>query len=627
MIGLSRAIAVSHAWIDHLTRTQKRGILLGLDLAAALVALIAVARLHAVSPSVVACLALGVLVLALSASLGLHRIKLNTYEKAGALRTAVVAFLAALALKSLARLDNTALPDTAVLLFGLAFLLIAVGARVALLHLLLVVLRHGRPRSAVLIYGAGDTGLQLAAALRRHDTIVPVAFLDDSSALHGMTLAGLRVFSPASALRLAKARGAKRVILAMPALSAPRQTRIARTLQAEGFEVQTVPSFAQLIGQEALVDRLIPVLPGCFLNRAPLEPADPETCQSYAGRSLLVTGAGGSIGSELCRQLLSCRPARLVLFDLSEAALYTIDKDLRPMAGTTQIEAVLGSITDSQLVRSVLARHKVQVVFHSAAYKHVPLVEANPIAGIENNVLGTRTLAEAAAEALVDRFILISTDKAVRPGNVMGATKRLAEMAVQDLGARNPTTRFSIVRFGNVLGSSGSVVPLFREQIARGGPVTLTHDDVTRYFMTIAEAAHLLLAAGTFGGAQGAGVDVFVLDMGRPVRIRDLAVQIIEAAGYSPRDAANPDGDVEIRTIGLRPGEKLHEELFIGWTLLPTIHPKILRAQERALSEFEMAQALRLLRAAVGADDPEAARRLVFRWVEPAHLTLAAAGA
>ena len=340
----------------------------------------------------------------------------------------------------------------------------------------------------------------------------------------------------------------------------------------------------------------------------------PEVAETFAGRSVLITGAGGSIGSELSRQVLSCSPRRIVLFDLCEFALYSIDREIRPLAeqAGVKVAAVLGSICDRARVRSVMQAHDVEIVLHAAAYKHVPLVEGNEIEGVKNNVFGTRVLAELARDLKVDRFIMISTDKAVRPTNVMGASKRLAEMAVQDLQSRSRITRFAIVRFGNVLGSSGSVIPLFSGQIAAGGPVTVTHAEVTRYFMTIPEAAGLVLLAGAY--AQGG--DLFVLDMGSPVKIIDLARRMIELSGLTVRDAENADGDIEIRMIGLRPGEKLFEELLIGNVVLPTPHPKILRAEETCPSRVELVRILRQLRSAIKANSPEEVRRQISCSVE-----------
>jgi len=355
------------------------------------------------------------------------------------------------------------------------------------------------------------------------------------------------------------------------------------------------------------------------LGRDPVNDLRPEASDAYGGKCILITGAGGSVGSELCRQLLRYKPKTIVLFDVSEIALYTIERELAGRADAAEINfiPILGTVTEARQVRALLAEHAVDVIFHAAAYKHVPLVESNPIAGLVNNVLGTRTLAEAALEEGVKRFILISTDKAVRPTNVMGASKRMAEFVVQDMARRSNSTDFSIVRFGNVLGSSGSVVPLFREQIKRGGPVTLTHEDVTRYFMTIAEAANLVLIAGGLSMSRGPHEgDLFVLDMGQPIKIRDLAERMIKAAGYSVKSAANPDGDIEVVVIGLRPGEKLHEELLIKPGMLTTPHEKILRVQEHGLTSVEMSSALRELRNAVAVGNAAAARAVLETYVE-----------
>ena len=557
----------------------------------------------------------------LSTGLGIPNIKLKAYESLAILRTAVFAALLSVALYVLCRGSQQSLPFPmiGVSLFGLMFFLSSVGLRLAMLNTYLWVLRWGHRRWRVLIYGAGTTGIQLAAALKSHDSVVVVAFLDDNVALQPMTVAGLRVLSPDRIEQIVQEREIDRVLLAMPSTSAPKQAQIARRLQSLGLDVLALPSFAQLVGAEALIDNLAPVEPDKFLGRKQVEEVAPAGMSAYAGRSILVTGAGGTIGSELCRQLLSYSPRKLVLYEVSEIALYDIDRELqaRPDSAQTKIVPLLATVTDSRAARSAMADHAIEVVLHAAAYKHVPLVEANPIAGMSNNVLGTRILADAADEAGVERFILISTDKAVRPTNVMGASKRLAEMVIQDLAKRSRQTVFSMVRFGNVLGSSGSVVPLFREQIAKGGPITLTHDDVTRYFMTISEAVKLVLLAGSFAHpGSPSGGDVFVLDMGKPMRIRDLAEQMVQAAGYTVRDADHPDGDIEIKMIGLRPGEKLHEELLIGEGLLTTPHNKILRARESSLTELDMAKALQSLRNAMATGDAQAARAVAAAYVE-----------
>lgn len=362
--------------------------------------------------------------------------------------------------------------------------------------------------------------------------------------------------------------------------------------------------------------------PSGFMEQpGPLSIPTEQMTGCYGNAAVMVTGAGGTIGSELSRQIIACNPAQIILFEQSEAALYTIDKDLRRICARaglkTRILPLLGSVGDRRLVENALSRNPPDAIFHSAAFKHVHLVESNPAAGVENNVFATRILAEAAAASGVSRFILVSTDKAVRPSGVMGATKRLAELAVQDLASRSQSTRFSIVRFGNVLGSSGSVVPLFQEQISNGGPVTLTDEAATRYFMTLAEAAQLLLIVGANPDTLRPRADVFVLDMGAPVRILDLATRMIASSGRSLRSRNNPAGELEIKIIGLRPGEKLHEELLIGPALRSGFHPLVLRAEEPGLTEFETAQALRALRTAVASNDPDELRNQLFRWVEP----------
>ena len=617
------------AAVDRLNRIHKRFVFLLVDVILAPLALYVAVTLvyatfypeYALRDMWLVFLTLPLAAALLSAVLGIPNIKLKAYESLAILRTAAFAGLLAVALYMLTRVGqhSFSFPMMGISLFGLLFFLISVGVRLAMLNTYLWVLRWGHRRWRVLIYGAGTTGIQLAAALKSHESVVVVAFLDDNIALQSMTVAGLRVLSPDKIETIVREREIDRVLLAMPSTSAPKLAQIARRLQSLGLDVLALPSFAQLVGAEALVDNLAPVEPDKFLGRKQVDDAAQGGIAAYAGRSVLVTGAGGTIGSELCRQLISYGPRKLVLYEFSEIALYDIDRELRARhdLGQTQIVPLLASVTDSRTARSAMSDHQIEVVLHAAAYKHVPLVEANPIAGMSNNVLGTRILADAADEAGVERFILISTDKAVRPTNVMGASKRLAELVIQDLAKRSRQTVFSMVRFGNVLGSSGSVVPLFKEQIAQGGPITLTHDDVTRYFMTISEAVKLVLLAGSFSHpGSPSGGDVFVLDMGKPMRIRDLAEQMVQAAGYTVRDIDNPGGDIEIKMIGLRPGEKLHEELLIGEGLLTTPHTKILRARESSLSELDMAKALQSLRNAMATGDAQAARAVAAAYVE-----------
>ncbi len=550
---------------------------------------------------------------------GIHRVQLKAYESRAIMMTGVHALLLGLATAILDDMAGYGTPLATFINFVLVYFLMCVAARVVMLQVLLWVYRSGHEQTRVLIYGAGATGRQLAAALRTDDTIQTVAFVDDNPTLHATMVRGLNVYSPVAIDGLIASRQIDRVLLAMPSLSRPKLAQLSRRFEDMGLDVQALPSFAQLTGQEELLGQLEPVAPGRFLGRAPLDAELPGGSETYKGHVVMVSGAGGSIGSELCRQILACQPAKLVLFDVSELALYTIDMELQGLRRKAKVEIipVLGSVTDAALVGRVMTHHGVEVVLHAAAYKHVPMVEKNAVVGMSNNVLGTQVVAQAAVAAGVKRFTLISTDKAVRPKNMMGASKRLAEMVIQDLASRRGQkgggdTIFSMVRFGNVMGSSGSVIPLFNDQIAKGGPVTVTHRDVTRYFMTIPEAARLVLAAGSF--AQGG--DVFVLDMGEPIAIYDLARQMITAAGYTLRDAQTPQGDIEIKITGLRPGEKIHEELLIGEGQTTTPHPKVLLESAEHLSQIEMASALKALRKAIETADDAALRAVVARWVE-----------
>tara|TARA_R110002020_G_scaffold80747_3_gene201215 strand:- start:18743 stop:20656 length:1914 start_codon:yes stop_codon:yes gene_type:complete len=613
--------------ISGLTRRQKSSVFLALDLLLLPATLLFTYAIQALPQPAMATLwhtgpVLPYLMLAaagLSIWLGLPLIQLNAYERHAVGLTGIYALAVAGSLAVLTGLAKLGLPPGTHVIFGISYFLALVAARAAMLYITIAIYQSAGPRCRVLIYGAGATGAQLALALKSHETIDPVAFVDDNSSLQGMMLVGLPVLAPGKIAEIVKTRAINRVLLAMPSVSPPKQAQIARRVQMMGLEVQTLPSFAQLIGEEALVDKLAPVAPQSFLGRASRAGELGRAAQLYAGRSILVSGAGGSIGSELCRQVLTCRPKRVVLYELSELALYTVHQELLSLTEGMDIEIVpiLGSITDPRQVRGVLADFGVQVILHAAAYKHVPLVEANPLPGLANNVFGTQTLAQAAQQAGVERFILVSSDKAVRPANVMGASKRLAELVVQDLATRTgrqtgASTVFAMVRFGNVLGSSGSVVPLFQDQISRGGPVTVTDPEVSRFFMTTREAVQLVLKAG----AEAKGGEVFILDMGEPVSILHLARQVIESAGYTVRDAANPDGDIDIEITGLRPGEKLQEELTLTDDLIGTRYPKIFCAREEYLSEIEVAAMLRALRQALAAGDAQAARGVILRWVE-----------
>jgi len=444
--------------------------------------------------------------------------------------------------------------------------------------------RIKRRKPNVLIFGAGPSGVELSSALTHGNDYNPVAFIDNDPKRIGSIRAALRVYPLSQAQQLISRYEPARLLLATQGLSQPDRLQLLEQLKALPVAIQSIPSIDELASGRATISQIRDLAIEDLLGRTPV-PAMPELISaSISQRTVMVTGAGGSIGSELCRQIIQLRPQRLVLFELNEYNLYTIERELRASLHSYQLEVelipALGSVQHRQRLTELMRQFQVNTVYHAAAYKHVPLVEHNIIEGVRNNVFGTWFAAEAAIAAGADNFVLISTDKAVRPTNIMGASKRLAELVLQALAKRQQSTRFSMVRFGNVLGSSGSVVPLFREQIRQGGPVTVTHRDIIRYFMTIPEAAQLVLQAGALSNNG----DTFVLDMGEPVRITELAGNMIRLMGYSVRDEQHPEGEIEISFTGLRPGEKLYEELLIGDNVTGTEHPKIMRAEEESLS-------------------------------------------
>jgi len=438
--------------------------------------------------------------------------------------------------------------------------------------------------SRVVIYGAGTAGARLAQAMSMSIEARPMAFVDDDRSLWGSVIGGLRVYRPAEITRLRDEFGVDRVLLAMPSASRGVRRAVLEHIQAPGLRVQTVPDISDILAGNAQLEDVRDVEANDLLGREPVAPIQALVDACIRNKVVMVTGAGGSIGAELCRQISRLGPRRLVLFEMSELALYSIERELELLAQheglDLELTALLGNAHHRNRLVEIMQAYGVQTIYHAAAYKHVPIVEQNVVAGIHNNVLSTWHAAEAALASHVETFVLISTDKAVNPTSVMGATKRFAEMVLQGLSTRGGRTRFCMVRFGNVLESSGSVVPLFREQIRRGGPVTVTHPDITRYFMTIPEATQLVLQAG----AMARGGDVFVLDMGKPVKIADLARRMISLSGLTVRDEQNPDGDIEIQFTGLRPAEKLYEELLIGSNVSGTEHPMIMRALEPCLS-------------------------------------------
>jgi FlaA1/EpsC-like NDP-sugar epimerase len=461
--------------------------------------------------------------------------------------------------------------------------------------------RSARPK--VLIYGAGSNGRQLVAAMTNSNEMEVVGFLDDDDRLQGHVLNSLPIYNPAELTDLVTSLSISNVLLALPNVTRKRRNDILNHIRMAHVSVRTLPSMNDLAQGKVSISDVRELDVDDLLGREPVTPNHILLAKNVHKKVVMVTGAGGSIGSELCRQIAVIGPAKLLLIEQSEFALYTIHKELEEKLQNIDIALVplLASAQDEDRMREIISTWSPDTIYHAAAYKHVPLVEHNPAAGIKNNVLGTLYTALAAAENGVADFVLISTDKAVRPTNVMGASKRLAEMALQALAedTKYAVTKFSMVRFGNVLDSSGSVVPKFRQQIRNGESITLTHPEVTRYFMTIPEAAQLVIQAG----AMAKGGDVFVLDMGQPVKIMDLAQRMIELSGLVVRDEQNPDGDIEIEITGLRPGEKLYEELLIGGSPQSTLHPRIMRAQEEFIPWSEFEHKLKSLEIALNVND------------------------
>jgi FlaA1/EpsC-like NDP-sugar epimerase len=472
----------------------------------------------------------------------------------------------------------------------------------------------------VLIYGAGSAGRQLANALANSYEMRVVGYLDDDDRLHGHVLNGLAIYSPQDLSGLVLSLGISDVLLALPTANRKRRNEILVLMQQAKVSVRTLPSVMELAQGKVSTADLRELDIDDLLGRDSVPPNHILLGRNVTRKVVLVTGAGGSIGSELCRQILKLKPQTLLLVDQSEYALYEIHQELLDKVqaigeGAVQLVPLLASVRDAERMREVITTWSPDTIYHAAAYKHVPLVEHNPAEALKNNVFGTRTVAQLAAEHGVSDVVLVSTDKAVRPTNIMGASKRLAELVLQALAAEPGKTTFSMVRFGNVLGSSGSVVPKFRQQIKNGGPITLTHPEVTRFFMTIPEAAQLVIQAG----AMAKGGDVFVLDMGESVKIMDLAQRMIELSGLTERTEANPDGDIAIEITGLRPGEKLFEELLIGNDPQPTLHPRIMKASEEKMSWLDLQDSLNAMLVALDVNDVGVLRRMLEQLVSGYH--------
>ncbi|MGR2956458.1 polysaccharide biosynthesis protein [Vibrio vulnificus] len=546
--------------------------------------------------------------------LGLYRAVLR-YLTFHALTVVVFgALISALSITTFAYFFNAEVPRTVPVIYMTFLALLCGGARMMVRSLIVQASRKGCER--VLIYGAGSTGRQLAIALRNAETYQVKGFIDNDPSLENTIIQGLTVHSSQQISRLVEKQEIEKILLAMPRATRSERKAIIDGLLHLPVEVLTVPDFKDIVNGNATVDELKDVAIEDLLGRDPVEP-NPELMKANIhGKVVMVTGAGGSIGSELCRQIVRQKPKTLILFELSEYGLYEIDKELSGMVEAMQLEVeiipLLGSVQRINRLSATMRAFGVQTVYHAAAYKHVPLVEYNVVEGVRNNVFGTYYSAKAAIEAGVESFVLISTDKAVRPTNVMGTSKRMAELALQALAAKENDklngTRFCMVRFGNVLGSSGSVIPLFKRQIEEGQAITVTHPDIIRYFMTIPEAAQLVIQAG----AMGKGGDVFVLDMGEPVKIVDLAKNLIQLSGLEVKSSDNPNGDIEIKFTGLRPGEKLYEELLIGDNVEGTDHERIMTANEQFLPLEEFNQILDNLDRACHEFDHETIRQILL---------------
>ncbi len=462
------------------------------------------------------------------------------------------------------------------------------------------------------IYGAGNSGTQLLIALQNSGQYNPVILLDDDSSLQGLLIHGVKVHKPAELPKLAVSHNIKHLALAMPSESRIRRKEIIDSLETLPIRIMSVPNLADLVKNNSKIAEFRDIEIEDLLGREPVQPNKELMQACIANKVVMVTGAGGSIGSELCRQIIQLQPSHLLLFEQNEHSLYQLSRELTHTHNvensTVRLIPLLGNTLEKNCLNATIKAFNVQTIYHAAAYKHVPMVEHNIIEGVRNNVFGTLYVAQAAVEANVETFILVSTDKAVRPTNVMGASKRLSELVLQGLAQQENNTCFCMVRFGNVLGSSGSVVPLFREQIAKGGPITVTHPQIIRYFMTIPEAAQLVLQTG----ALATGGDVFVLDMGKPVKIADLARKMVHLMGLTLRDQNSPNGDIDIQFTGLRAGEKLFEELLIDCGVNHTQHPRIMRAQEHALPWPNLETLLNQLRNAIDEHDAQKVRDLLL---------------
>ncbi len=541
--------------------------------------------------------------------MGMYRAILRYMTQPAIVTIVICVFLSGATLAISGFMTYSKIPRSVPFIYIALMILLIGGPRLLVRHVILMMgALPAKNAVPVIVYGAGRTGYQLLQALQ--DTGYRVAaFVDDNKFLHGTVLSNIKIYSPKTIPKLVASTGANKVLLALGRASHSTRLEIIKKLEKYHVNVQTIPEFSDILSGKARIENIRDVEVDDLLGRDSVQPILHLMEASVSGKVVLVTGAGGSIGGELCRQIIELKPQKLILIDHDEFSLYSIEQELSAKnIDQVDVVALLGSVQNALLLDSIMRQYGVQTVYHAAAYKHVPLMESNCVEGMKNNVFGTRFCAEAAIKADVELFVLISTDKAVRPTNLMGASKRLAELILQSLAQKQPLTRFVMVRFGNVLDSSGSVVPLFRKQIKEGGPVTVTHPDIIRYFMTIREAAQLVIQAG----AMGHGGDVFVLDMGEPVKIVDLATRMISLSGLTVRDEHHRDGDIAISYTGLRPGEKLFEELLIGDNVESTEHSRIFRAMEQFISWQEMELFLARLAIACESNNCDLIKTLLF---------------
>ncbi|PIE24857.1 MAG: nucleoside-diphosphate sugar epimerase [Neptuniibacter caesariensis] len=537
---------------------------------------------HDTPPTLLYALAITVVITIISfIKLGLYRAILRFATADAVISVFIGAAISAITLTSCSFFLETGIPRSTPIIFFLTNLFLTGTPRLLFRSLLRLIdngISKKQTREPVIIYGAGNTGYQLTVALEADNKKYRVvAFLDDNKKLKGSKIRGITTHHSKQLEELKNQYDVSTVLLALGNTPKSQKLDVINRIEAAKLRPLTIPPMDHIISGKARISDIKPVAIEDLLGRDPVPP-NPELMHAcITGKNVMVTGAGGSIGSELCRQIMTQQPNSLILFELNEFALYQIDQELQGLSETqVKVIPIIGNIQDQTTLERVITEYSIHTVYHAAAYKHVPLVEGNINTGIKNNIIGTWRCAEAAINCKVESFVLISTDKAVRPTNVMGATKRMAELVLQALAQRQNVTRFTMVRFGNVLGSSGSVIPKFKEQIANDGPITLTHKEITRYFMTIPEAAELVIQAGS----MGKGGDVFVLDMGEPIKIIDLAKRMISLSGKTQKNKQNPAGDIAIEITGLRPGEKLYEELLIGGDVSGTEHPRIMSAQE-----------------------------------------------